>query len=69
MKIHCIPTGYLGTNTYLVFGNFENKDYVFLVDPAGNTENLKNLLALLITGLIIFIIFTYVYVLYYFLFW
>jgi glyoxylase-like metal-dependent hydrolase (beta-lactamase superfamily II) len=53
MKIHCIPTGYLGTNTYLIFGKFENKEYVFLVDPAGNTENLKNLLPSKIDAIIL----------------
>ena len=44
MKVHCIPTGYFGTNTYLVSGTYENAEYSFLVDPAGNTEELKKLL-------------------------
>lgn len=44
MKIDCVHTGYLGTNTYLVTGTYKNVEYSFLVDPAGNTEYLKSIM-------------------------
>ena len=53
MKIHCIPTGYLGTNTYLVSGNYQGKDYCFLVDPAGNTDKLQSIMPQELDGIIL----------------
>lgn len=53
MNINCIPTGYLVTNTYLVTGNHQNKDYAFLVDPAGNTATLKSILPSELDGIIL----------------
>lgn len=44
MIIHCISTGYLATNTYLIIGKHHNQEYSLLIDPAGNTANLQNLL-------------------------
>ena len=42
MKITCIPTGYLGTNTYLILGKYQGKDYSLLIDPAGIIDKLKS---------------------------
>jgi glyoxylase-like metal-dependent hydrolase (beta-lactamase superfamily II) len=53
MKIHCIPTGYLGTNTYLVSGNYQGNDYCFLVDPAGNTDKLQSIMPQELDGIIL----------------
>ena len=53
MNINCIPTGYLGTNTYMVTGKHQNKDYAFLVDPAGSTANLKSILPSELDGIIL----------------
>ena len=53
MKINCIPTGYLGTNTYLISGNYENRDYSLLVDPAGNTEQLQSIMPQELDGIVL----------------
>lgn len=53
MKITCIPTGYLGTNTYLILGKYQGKDYSLLVDPAGITDKLKSNMPPKLTAIIL----------------
>ena len=53
MKITCIPTGYLGTNTYLILGKYQGKDYSLLIDPAGITDKLKSNMPPKLTAIIL----------------
>ena len=53
MNIRCIPTGYLETNTYLILGKYQGKDYSLLVDPAGVTDRLKSNMPPKLDGIIL----------------